>query len=521
MQEPAPSRHSGLAAATSAADYQHLFDLSLDLLCIAGLDGYFRRVNPSWTRVLGWSEAELLAQPVVCFIHPEDVALTLKAREGLDRGIPVRGLENRYRCKDGSYRWFSWQSVAVPEAATVFAVARDITEQRQLEHERLILSKLESTGILAGGLAHDFNNLLASLMLNLEMISLCASTTAEQESYLLQAQQTIQSAKALTLQLIAFAEGGVTARRVVPLGALLEKSFDIALRGSALRGECEIAPDLWPADVDEGQLGQIIRNLVLNAREATAAGGRVRLRAENLRLDATTGLDLPVGDYVRIQVSDDGAGIPDDVLPKIFDPYFSTKQRSTQKGMGLGLTICRTVIQKHGGTIAVDSRPNRGTTVTCLLPARRPASDPVAVQPSASSSSGGRILVMDDERVFREILAMTLRQLGYDVELAQEGGEAVSLYERASAEGRPFAAVLLDLTVRGGLGGGETVKALRARDPAVRAVLMTGYGTEEIFRDCTRHGFMGALAKPFSTEALRRLLAGILTPTATAPTTPE
>lgn len=350
-------------------DYDLLFNLSLDLLCVAGFDGYFKRVNPSWTRTLGWSETELLSRPISDFMHPEDRERTLLAREALARGVAVRGLENRYLCKDGSFRWLSWQSVTDTGAALVFAVARDITERRQLDQERLVMSKLESTGILAGGLAHDFNNLLASLLLNVEMVSLSGPLTKPQGGYLLQARQTIQNAKALTQQLMTFAGGDVSARQTIDLRELLRQSVELALQGSELRRECEIAADLWPACVNETQLVQVFRGLLMNAREASPAGGGVRLRAENVIIEPKTPTDLYQGDYLRISISDDGAGIPAEVMPKIFDPYFSTKDRGAQKGMGLGLTICRVVIKRHGGSINLESSAGRGTTVTCHLPA--------------------------------------------------------------------------------------------------------------------------------------------------------
>jgi two-component system, cell cycle sensor histidine kinase and response regulator CckA len=506
--EPGPGPNPHISKAE--ADYNRLFYLSLDLLCVAGLDGYFKRVNPAWTRIFGWSEAELLSRPVADFMHPDDRERTLEARQGLTRGISIRGLENRYLCKDGSYRWLSWQSILEPSASMVFGVARDITLRRQSDQERLVTSKLESTGILAGGIAHDFNNLLGSLLLNLEMVSVCDATTAAQEQYLGQARQAVHAAKAITQQLLTFAEGGAAARQVTNLKDLLQQSFTLALRGSASHGECVIAPDLWPAEVDEAQIAQVVRGLTLNAREAIAPGGNVRMHAENVVLNGTPS-ELPPGDYLRISIADDGPGIPPDILPKIFDPYFSTKLRGSQKGMGLGLTICRTVIQKHSGSITIDSRPDRGTTVVCHLPAVRNAPVP-ATKPAVKAELPvvPRILVMDDEQLFRDIMAQTVRQLGYDVDVAKDGEEAIALYEQAAKAGRPFAAVALDLTVRGGMGGSQTLKVLQVRDSAVRAILMTGYSREQTFRDYLLHGFKAALAKPFSAETLRATLAEVL-----------
>lgn len=495
---------------TGGSDYDRLFNLSLDLLCVAGLDGYFKRVNPSWTRILGWSEEELLSRPVADFMHPDDRERTLQARAGLARGVLVRGLENRYLCKDGSYRWLSWQSAIEPAASTVFAVARDITERRQLEHEHLVRSKLESTGILAGGIAHDFNNLLASLLLNLEFVSLCDSTTPQQEEHLGQARQTILAARALTNQLITFADGGAPARRITDLRRVFEQSMELALKGSAIRGECVLAENLWCADVDEGQIGQVLGNLILNAREASPPGGSVRLEVANVTYASAPSADCIPGDYLRLCVSDNGSGIPAEIMSKIFDPYFSTKQRGTQKGMGLGLTICRMVVRKHGGAIEVLARREGGTKVVCHLPAVRRSSSSSPVVTPVVASVPPRILVMDDEELFLEIMESLLGALGYDVDLALNGDKALALYQQAQQAGRPFDVVMLDLTIRGGMGGSETIKLLRECDPGVRAVLMSGYSNEPAFRTYAQSGFKAALEKPFSAGTLRNTLMEIL-----------
>lgn len=351
------------------ADRDRHFNLSLDMLCIAGIDGYFKQVNASWTRVLGWSESELLARPVLDFIHPDDREPTLRARADLAEGIMLSGLENRYICKDGTYRWLSWQSSVETGSLTVFGVARDITERRRIDHEHLIASKLESTGILAGGIAHDFNNLLTGLMMSLDMINLTGPISPDQEIFLHQAQESALTARLLARQLIMFAHGDASVRKPCELRALLQKSLDAALSGSNVHGHLELAPDLWPAMVDEDQIGLVIRNVVLNSREAMPTGGTVHLRAKNLEGVRPFGQAVSSENQVQITATDNGCGIPPDLLPKVFDPYFSTKQRGTQKGMGLGLTICHTVVQKHGGVITIDSQPKRGTTVTIHLPA--------------------------------------------------------------------------------------------------------------------------------------------------------
>lgn len=352
------------------SDRELLFRLSLDLLCIAGFDGYFKQVNPSWTRVMGWSEEELLARPIVEFMHPDDRARTLAAREQLAHGVPLAALENRYLCKDGSYRWLSWKSSASPEAGTVFAVARDITGQRRADQEKLISSKLESAGTLVGGIAHDFNNLLASVLLNVEMIDLVGTLNPQQLRHLQDALATLQGACDLTRRLISFTQSEISEGKAVQLGPLLRHALNLALAGRTSRGECRIAADLWPATVDARQITQLIQNLAANACEAMGRGGRVQLVAENFV--ATEGGEggLAAGNYIRISVIDEGAGIAEEALPRIFDPYFSTKPRGTAKGMGLGLTICHTIVQNHRGVITVESEPGKGTRVDCFLPAR-------------------------------------------------------------------------------------------------------------------------------------------------------
>jgi PAS domain S-box-containing protein len=348
------------------------FELSLDLLCIAGLDGFFKRVNPSWTRVLGWSVEELLSRPVADFMHPDDRERTLQARARLAKGIPVIGLENRYRCKDGTYRWLSWQSSLYSEAGLVIAVARDITERRQSDEERLVLSKLESTAVLAGGMAHDFNNLLASLLLNLELLRLVGPVNEAQASHVRQALETVRAAHGLTKQLVSFAHGSRVPGSVLDLKPLLRSAIEAAPAAPRVRFECDIAPDLWPVESEEAQLKQVVNNLIVNALEAMSSGGGViSLRAHNVVLDGVQPEAGASGRHVCFVVTDGGSGISPETRDKVFDPYFSTKRRGPQKGMGLGLTICHAILRQHGGQILVEANPGGGTSVRCYLPAAR------------------------------------------------------------------------------------------------------------------------------------------------------
>ena len=277
-----------------------------------------------------------------------------------------------------------------------------------------------------------------------------------------------------------------------------------------MRCEFSLAEDLWPAEVDAGQIGQVIRNMVLNAREAMPQGGVVSVRAENVVLDSHGQLSLPPGEYVRVSIADQGAGVAKDVLPKIFDPYFSTKQGGKQRGMGLGLTICHAVVQKHEGAIAVESAVGVGTTFHIYLPAiRRSGGEEKAAAP-AGVSRPGLVLVMDDEDAVKTVVGLTLKGLGHEVELAENGEMALEVYQKARSLGRHFDVVLLDLTVRGGMGGQETIQALLKIDPSVKAIAMSGYAQDPVILEPERHGFRGGLAKPFTGDQLKEILARLM-----------
>jgi PAS domain S-box-containing protein len=381
----------------------------------------------------------------------------------------------------------------------------DITARKQAEQDRLVLGKLESTGILAGGIAHDFNNLLASMLINIEIAKSRALSGEELREVIEETEVAVLASKHLTQQLITFARGGSGIRQSTDLGKLLQESMPLALSGSSVRGELLIAPDLWPAHVNGGQIGQVIRNLVLNAREAMPNGGVVSLRAKNVVLGPSSGVMLPAGEYVQIEVVDHGAGILPEVLPKIFDPYFSTKTRGTQKGMGLGLTICHSVVKKHAGAITVSSNA-LGTTFDVYLPASSRGGLGWKPTQDDNRTWRGRVLVMDDEPTLRAVLGKALEQMGCQVGLAADGDSAVALYLGAKEQGRPYDVVLLDLTIRGGVGGREAARALLACDPSARLIVMSGHSEDDVMQDYPRYGFVGALVKPFDRTALLDLL---------------
>jgi PAS domain S-box-containing protein len=392
----------------------------------------------------------------------------------------------------------------------------DITERKQAEGHLLILSKLESTRILAGGIAHDFNNLLTVIVLNLEMAQARTHPGEELDSNLEDAKKAALVAHGLTRQLITFAKGDAPVLKPTRLsGAVIRESVRLALGGSRVRCEFLLPDDLWLAEVDVDQIGQVIRNLVLNAREAMLQGGVITVQGENVVLGPQQEPPLPPGDYVRLSIADQGSGIAKEVLPKVFDPYFSTKERGDQKGMGLGLTICHTIVQQHGGALAVESEAGVGTTFRIHLPASRKLPEEKRVSPPKALPRHGRILVMDDEEAVKRGLGGLLRLMGHTVDLAGDGQRAIELYQGAQGQGRPFDAVILDLTVRAGLGGQQALQALLKIDPAVKAIVMSGYTADPVVLEPERYGFKGVLLKPFDANKLRETLARVLGPEST------
>jgi two-component system, cell cycle sensor histidine kinase and response regulator CckA len=390
------------------------------------------------------------------------------------------------------------------------AALTDITEQKRAEESRLILSKLESTGILAGGIAHDFNNLLTIILGNIELAQLLLPPGEKAANLLEQAKQASLTSKRLTRRLVTFATGGTLVREPTRLAELIQESACLAVSGSCTQCDFSLAEDLYLVEVDAGQIGQVIQNLVINAQEAMQRGGVVSLQAENVILGPHDNPSLPPGNYVRVNIADQGVGMSKEVLSKIFDPYFSTKQKPNQRGMGLGLTICHTVIQNHRGAIAVESEPGVGTTVHLYIPASRKSLQKEKTSVPAIIPLHGRILVMDDEEEVRKLVGMSLQRMGHDVALVADGEQAIEVYRSAKNQGRPFDAVILDLTVRAGIGGQEAIQALLQIDPAVNAIVMSGYSIDPVLTEPQRYGFKGVLAKPFDTAKLREILSSVM-----------
>lgn len=487
--------------------YSDLYDFAPVSYLTLDREGSILEANLATTTLLGIDRSQLVGQRLGSSITPTDrpafASFLAKVFEGgSKKSCEVTLLKSG---RPGIVaRIGAVMSATAPECR---AVVEDVTERTQLEMDRFVLGKLESTGILAGGIAHDFNNLLTVVLLNLELARSHAPDKGELMSLLEDAENAALSARGLTRQLITFSKGGAPVRKPTRLSHVIEESVRPALSGSRVRCALAIADDLWAAEVDEGQIGQVLRNLVLNARESMPEGGLVSIRAENVVLQADEIPSVEAGDHVRIRVSDQGHGIPRETVAKVFDPYFSTKLRGNQKGMGLGLTICRTIVQKHAGTLTVESEEGVGSVFQVFLPACRLPTEDQTTKSAPASPRFLRILVMDDEEVVRNVVGETLRMQGHEVRLVEEGRKAIEVFSKAKSQGHPFDLVLLDLTVRNGLGGGETIRELLKIDPSVRALIMSGYSNDPVIVDPGRHGFKGVLVKPFVGIKLQEFVA--------------
>jgi len=461
----------------------------------------FTYVNPQAERLFGRARKELLGGELwQKFPELRNTPFEENYRRVMANKTPA---EFEACEPNGTTRWFEVH--AYPSGGGVSALFRDVTERKRTEDDRLTKGKIESLGTLAGGIAHDLNNILTVISGNIGLAQLEAPSEEKNLfACLAKASQAAQEAAHMSSQLLTFSKGGSPVKKVVRMSELLAKSAHFSLHGSNLRAEMDIPPDLWTTEVDPAQIEQVINALMINAREAMLSGGTVDISARNIELENKPGALLPGGRYVKVAIADHGGGVPSDIATKIFDPYFTTKSVSS----GLGLSISFSVVKKHGGMLHLEQSSPSGAVFSFYLPAAR--AEPAVIK-SIGDGAGmpsplQRILVMDDEEGIRELTSQLLNTLGYEVTAVTDGVEAVNTYERAMRRGENFQAVILDATIRGGMGGLATIARLRNIDPSVVAIICSGYSDEAALAEFLQYGFRGALPKPFT----RRDLADVL-----------
>ncbi|MGD0843898.1 MAG: ATP-binding protein [Geobacteraceae bacterium] len=460
--------------------------------------------NPRWEEITGMSAAEGMGMGWIRGIHADDLEEHEKAwNEAVATG---HNYSHEHRRLTPQGKTMLVRTLLTPikgpggRISGFVGTMEDITNLRETGQEMIKTQKLESLGILAGGIAHDFNNILTIILGNISLARLQLHDPEKVMKRLEEAENATVRAKDLTQQLLTFARGGEPVKKIIEIRGLLKEAAAFALHGSNVRCAFALADDLCPVDADEGQLSQVIHNLVLNAVQAMPEGGTVTISAENVR-------SLKNGKrFVRISVADTGTGISEHHLQRIFDPFFTTKQQ----GSGLGLASCYSIIRKHGGKIRATSTLGKGSTFHISLPASEQESLSEPVSRTAVSQGSGRVLVMDDEEDIREIVQAILEELGYTVESVENGSEAVDLYRIRKEQGTPFSAVILDLTIPGGMGGREAIDRLLQIDRNIKAIVSSGYSTDPIMANYRDYGFSAVLSKPFRPQEISKVLQEVL-----------
>lgn len=483
----------------AALERDRIFELSLDMLCVASFDGYFVRINPAFSTTLGFSDAELLAKPFLEFVHPEDRSRTQRAHDGLvNEQRTVSNFENRYITKAGEYRVIQWMATVDPGLRRVIAVGRDATERRALEEQLLHSQKMDAIGQLAGGVAHDFNNLLLSIIGNTHFAEQAANLQ-EALPHLDEVRVAAERAAALTKQLLTISRRQPMTTGEVDLPELLHDMLKLLRRlipeSITITDQTFVA--VRPVRADRAQLEQVIMNLCLNARDAMPQGGRMAISAADLAVDSRTSHVYPwaePGNYVVLTVHDTGTGMSPAVRERCFEPFFTTKPPGS--GTGLGLATVYGIVQQHGGRLRVQSEPGKGTTFEVVLPAAmHRASVPGAETARQPAGGSETILLAEDEALVRRVVAGMLERAGYDVIVVPDGQAAL----QACRERDDIALAILDI-VMPGLSGVEAATQMQAQRPNLPVVFISGYSAAaqaEAQPDDTV-----VLVKPFKAEDL-------------------
>jgi PAS domain S-box-containing protein len=485
-----------------------VFEANTDLLAV--IDRDLRVVLSNWHGGYEYVPQEIRDEKPKCyqaFCQGQDKPCnSCYAMEVFRTGKPV--LSEQFNARIGYIEIRTYP--VFDESGQVFLVVkhiRDITARKKMEEEILKARKIESLGVLAGGIAHDFNNLLTGTLANISLAKMLLGPGEKAFARLCEAEKASMRAKDLTQQLLTFSRGGAPVKKTTDIRQIVKDSTSFALRGSNVKCEFSFAADLWPVEADEGQMGQVVNNLIINADQSMPDGGMVRVRAENVVIGPDDALPVAKGNYVRISVIDQGMGIQEENLPKIFDPYFTTKSM----GSGLGLATVYSIMKNHDGHITVESTTDTGTIFHLYIPASRKALPPDGL-PAAERkppNGSGRVLVMDDEEVIRDVAHEILGHLGYHVDVCGDGAEAVTMYRNALESQDPFSAVIMDLTVPGGMGGKEAMKILLEIDPDAKGIVSSGYSNDPVVADYRKFGFCGVVAKPYRVQDLSETLQGI------------
>lgn len=498
-------KHSDLPQETAV----YFLYATRDAILFVNAQGHIVYANPAASRLLGYDEEEIHKAHVSLFLRQQDMGRAL-AEASEQSKVSSRLAEYVLTRSDGAQVWVEMSAFAFPaqRGDLMGWVLRDVTARKELEADILRRTKLEAVSTMAGGIAHDWNNILTIILGNLDLaLSHCRPQDAI-TPMLRSANVAALEARELTFKFLCFARSAVQERTTIHAGSLAEEACRTTLSSKPVSGQVIFENGLWSLKGDPQLLRTVLVNVLENARAASPVGGRILVRIKNIHVKPGDALStqLPPGPYLRLDIQDEGCGIPPDIQDRVFDPYFSTKQRGTQKGMGMGLAVAWGIVESHGGHIAVTSREGVGTTVTIHLPAVPEARSLAAGLAEMEGPLRAKILVMDDEPMLRQLAEAVMEHLGYQCDTARHGKEAIAMYKQAMEAGEHYDLVILDLTVKGGMGGIPTMAQLLNIDPKVKAVISTGYSADPILENYRLYGFQGALPKPYAIKDMAALI---------------
>ena len=489
-----------------------LFNSTSDLIALCDENSNALWFNLSWKKTFSTNNNSnnLKNPPLFNFINENDKNVIKSSwKKMINEQISISNIQFKVKQKEYSNNIYS-ASIYPAEVLgqmRYYFIAKNITYLKKMEDEILKTRKLESLGILAGGIAHDFNNFLQGIIGNIYIIKKYEKLSSKGIECLKDIDCACTQAKSLAQQLLTFSKGGSPVKKTSSIENLIIESSEFVIKGSNCKCDFSISKNLWHTIIDKGQINQVISNLVINARQAMPFGGKIEIHVKNYTADNSVFAVLTDGNYIKISIIDQGAGIPEKYLDKIFDPYFSTKQ----SGSGLGLSTCYSIINNHNGLITIDSEPEIGTNATIYLPASDEKNDiKLKQRKNFKFKPGRRVLAMDDEKIVRNFIERTLIQNGFDCILSKCGEDAVNIYKKSLKTKQKINAVLLDLTVPGNMGGLEALKAILEFDKNANAIVMSGYSNDHIMANYKDYGFKGILNKPFKPEDIFSVLEEIV-----------
>ncbi|MBI5556309.1 MAG: PAS domain S-box protein [Deltaproteobacteria bacterium] len=481
------------------------------------IEGRIVLLNTVAEKLTGWSQKEAMGRPLAEVFNIINEQTRRPCENPVEKVLvsgQIIGLANHTAliARDGSERKIADSGAPIRDRESrivgVVLVFRDVTEKCRMEEELLKIKKLESVGVLAGGIAHDFNNILAAILGNINLALLDSKLEDGTKKLLTEAEKASLRAKDLTRQLLTFSKGGEPVKETASIAEIIRDSAEFVLHGGNVACRYAVPDDLWLVDIDKGQMSQVIQNIIINAKHAMPSGGIIQVSCENIASSLNTDVSLPgKGNFIKITIQDSGIGIPDSIIDKIFDPYFSTKQ----EGSGLGLAITHSIIIKHNGHLSVQSKPGEGTAFFIYLPVSTgEQSKEEGKEAVTAGTRKAKIMIMDDEAMVRDVTRAMLLSLGHEVILARHGEEAIDLFKKHHEAGEPIDIVIMDLTIPGGMGGRDAVAGILAVNTEAMVIVSSGYSNDPVMAHCQDYGFVAAIVKPFQIQDIMKVLNQLL-----------